>query len=186
MKFPILIACLALLPAPAHSVEILDNVESERVAIDAPKATILQRSVTCMAALFRYDMVKGSDTSRSVVIGETYVPLGTTQYAGGGNVVEHVDEQNGIVVGNNRFLMPGLFGDYVQSRVIVRAEDGAFSTTHVQIQRMAQQSGLMENSGFGPVLVQKMSGHAKVRKALLDVSAQLGRCIAERESQKAQ
>lgn len=172
------------MPMPAIAAEILDGVESERVEVDATRAVVVQRAVACMAATFRYELAKGSDTSQSVIIGDVYIPLGTTQYAGGGDIVVYVDEAGGIVVGNNRFMMPGLFGgDYIQSRVILRAEDGAFSTTHVQIQRMAKQTGLMENQGFGPVYVQKMSGHAKVRDALLNVSAQLGNCINPQNTQ---
>lgn len=179
MRSALLAALLVVAATPATAVEILDNVEAERTVVDAPRAEILQRGLTCMAAHLRYDIAKGTDTSRSVVIGDTYVPMGTTQYAGGGSIIVQVDEAAGIVVANHRFLMPGLFPDYVQSRIILQAEDGSFVTRHVQIQRMAQQSGLLENHGFTPVLVQKMSGHAKVRKALLEVSAQLHKCISE-------
>lgn len=181
---PILIACclaavLAWPPLAASETPTLERVESPPVSVDgATTADLSSRARACMAQSLTYGSVTATGAHQSAAIAGIPLEGAQTTSIAGGDVFQVVDLENGLIVARSRITIGTWMPESIESTVTFEAKPGKFRLTHTNVRRMMTDTGISTNDGYRPVLIQPMSGHAKVAKALEALSTKLSSCIA--------
>lgn len=172
---------LALAPfAAAVSAEALGPLQSAVYERAGTQREIATAARACALKILRNDAFQIRDSSRVGFMSPAGATDGDSSTIPGGEVVTTFDADGGLVVAQSRITRSTLFGkESVQSTVTIEAKDGRFRITHSSIGSASADTGYAANRGYGPVLVQAMSPHEKVRAALEGVTEKLAACIRD-------
>lgn len=172
---------LALAPTiSAHAAEELGPLQSAVYEATGSQNDLATRARTCAVKLLRNDAFQIRDASRVGFMSPAGATDGDASTIPGGDVVTTFDAAAGLVVAQSRVARSALFGkESVQSTVTIETKENRFRITHSAIGSASADTGYAANRGYQPVLVQSMSGHAKIRATLEGLTEKLAACVKE-------
>lgn len=178
-----LVGVATALPAAAES-KYLESVESPVVQVPGVSAKDLAaRGRLCILKDVTYGDVVLRDESRVAPYSMPGSQAGNTTSSAGGDVLQSVDLDAGLVVARSRVPMSSMMMRYsVESTITFEAREGRFKITQSAIQMAMLETGYAANDGFRPVLVQWGSPHKKVTETLQALATKIGECVATSES----
>ena len=160
----------------------LDRVETEpRAVAGASVHQLAERGRLCILQHVTNDAVALKDTSRvNPMASIGTMTAGDTTAVQGGDVLQTVDLDAGLIVAQSRTAIPGaIFNRYfIQSTVTFEARAERFRLSHTGIKYAMQDTGYASNSGFTPVRIQTGSPYKKIEAALQVVSTKIADCVA--------
>jgi hypothetical protein len=180
---PAVLTCVALAIAPvspARAAEELGPLQSAVFERPGTPREIATAARACAIKHLRNDAFQIRDSSRVGFMSPPGSTAGDANTIPGGEVVTTFDPDAGLVVAQSRITRSALFGkESVQSTVTIEAKDGRFRITHSSIGSAAADTGYAANSGYHPVYIQAMSGHAKIRAALEALTEKIAACVRD-------
>ena len=174
-----LIGLATAFSASAES-KYLESVESPVVEVPGVSVSDLaSRGRLCILKHVTYGDVVLRDESRVTPYSMPGSQAGNTTSASGGDVLQSVDLDAGLVVARSRVQMSSLMMRYsVESTITFEAREGRFKITQSAIRMAMLETGYAANNGFQPVLMQWGSPHKKVTETLQALATKIGECVA--------
>jgi len=159
-------------------------IESEVFEASGTHEEIAKRGELCIAQLVKNDGLSVKDATNGAgllgtVAQNPFDPKNDKQLIQAGNVI--VASNADTVVANNRLpIQQFLTGrTIIQSVITLFAKDGRFKISHSDVQFAIQNTGYLDNNGFGP-LDPKAKLYGKASSALQELSTQIAQCVKQK------
>lgn len=169
----------AAMSASAES-KYLETVESPVTEVPGVSAKDLaSRGRLCVLKHVTYGDVVLRDESRVTPYSMPGSQAGNATSSTGGDVLQTVDIDAGLVVARSRVPMSSLMMRYsIESTITFEAREGRFKITQTGIQIAQLSTGYATNTGFRPVLKQWGSHWEAIEKKLQDLAAGVSECVS--------
>ena len=185
MKTALMLAGLIIAAPAVADTQYLDRVETPVVTVEGASAhQLAERARLCIIQNVTNDSVVLKDNSRvNPMFSVATMSAGDTNAVQGGDVLQTVDLDAGLVVAHSRVQLTRMMMRHaVESTITFEAKDGRFRIAHSGIKAAMLSTGYASNNGFQPVIVQAGSGYQKIEDALQAVSAKIGECVVKTDN----